>query len=813
MTITEMTKVFKNCREIVASSLHSRFQTPSAQQEAPGGQFHSTRKFIFVDFDSKFLYNFQRPGRRLEEKDLKVPQCYFPEGSSYTHNKTANSNKLKLKRNPSFVKNPFGNDYKTLQFTEKRYGATLNLKITPKNKRYEPPIDIPKGDSDSLDGFDLIMSPTFDHFSFAVRRQSSGVNIWDTSIGGLFFSDQFIQIATYLSSDKLYGFGENIHQTLKHNFTTYTTWGMNSRDRSPDSKNPNVENLYGVQPFYLALEPDGNAHGVFILNSNSQEVTTGPGPHLVYRTIGGLLDLYFFPGPKPEHVIKQYLALIGKPALPAYWALGFQIYRYGYKNVQEVREAVEGVQNAGIPVDVTYADIDYMDVYKDFTLGPNWKDFSAYTDEIHEQGLKLILIWDPAIEATYPTFRRGIDSKAKFIEWPRADLVQRHVQDLYLMAKDTNIMLGVVWPNQHAAFPDFLDPSNATNEWWIKEFEIFHDKIAFDGAWIDMNEPVNFDTNDNSPWLYYSDNHPKSYALQCPQSGNDSKWDVPNYETINVYQWQGREQWSFLASKTLCMFASTGGGSHKFYDTKNLYGWSEARATQQAIHASTKERGVVISRSTFPSSGRFGGHWLGDNTARWEDLRTSIIGVMEFNMFGIPYVGADICGFIGATTEELCLRWQQLGAFHSFSRNHNDINYPLQTPDQWPSVAEATRKANLFRYRHLPYLYTLHFEACLNGGTVVRPPFFEFAEDEETHTLNYQFMWGSALMVVPVVFEGATSVEAYLPKSEDEWYSMYDWDYGREVPSGWHNFTAPQDYLIPVFMRVKNRFFIKNYQC
>ncbi|GMS84497.1 hypothetical protein PENTCL1PPCAC_6672, partial [Pristionchus entomophagus] len=735
-----------------------------------------------------------------------TPYCFMKaEDIGYIATPTGNGDEWSLSKN-SGPRSPWGSDLASLKFSFKDIGDSVtNVRIEDYQKRFEAAdhVDFPRNTEPSTEHLSVKVRNDSNPFSFAVQRKN-GLTLFDTSIGGLIFADKFIQIATTLPSKNMYGWGENLHQEIKHDFTRYTSWGMFARDEPPNSQGLDTKNLYGVHPFYMMMESNGQAHGVLILNANAQEVRTIPVPGYVYRTIGGILDIYFFPGPSPAEVIRQYTAFIGRPMLPAYWALGYQLCRYGYKSLQDMKDRVASVRSYQIPFDVAYADIDYMERYKDFTVGTsNWAGFGDYVRQMHDWGMHNILIFDPAIQADYDSFQRGLDTGASFIEWERQYEVMRSIQDLYPMAKNTKIMLVVVWPDRHVGFPDFLDPTNKTQQWWIDEFKRYHDNVPFDGAWIDMNEPSSFGTNEDHPFFFDDPDHPNIEPLRCPTSGPDADWDIPPYQTEAVYHYGFG---NILATKTVCMRAVQGRGALRLYNTHNLYGWSESRTTQKAVYEATGKRGVVISRSTYPSSGRYAGHWLGDNTATWEDLRSAVIGAQEFNLFGIPYVGSDVCGFNGAASEEMCLRWQQLGSFHSFFRNHNSKDLPYQDPAVWPSVAAASKKANEFRYSMLPYLYSLHYSASLNGDTVIRPVFFEFPHDSETLGLSEQFMWGPSILVIPAVYQGQTEVDGYIPLGETSsitycFYSLYDYSYGQKVTIGRSLFPAPTTFNTPTFVK------------
>jgi lysosomal alpha-glucosidase len=130
-------------------------------------------------------------------------------------------------------------------------------------------------------------------------------------------------------------------------------YGVFGRDQWPTGEN---ENLYGTHPFYMVIEPNGDAFGVLILNSNAQDYKFDEYNEnqamLTYRTIGGIFDVIFFAGPQPEDVIKQYQSVIGNPYMPPYWALGFQLSRYGFNSLNNMNASVMRTISANIPIDV-----------------------------------------------------------------------------------------------------------------------------------------------------------------------------------------------------------------------------------------------------------------------------------------------------------------------------------------------------------------------------------------------------------------------------------------------------------------------------
>lgn len=167
-----------------------------------------------------------------------------------------------------------------------------------------------------------------------------------------------------------------------------------------------------------------------------------------------------------------------------------------------------------------------------------------------------------------------------------------------------------------------------------------------------------------------------------------------------------------------------------------------------------KKRTMIIERSAFSGMGKYGSRWLGDNFSSVEYMSYSVTGVMAHNIIGIPLSGSDICGFIGDTTPELCARWHMVGAFYPFSRNHNAWNNKRQEPylfnhdvyEGTTTFLQIMRRAMRIKYHMIKYYYTELSDIHQSGGTLYKPLFFEFPDDQNAYLdQSYNIMLGSAL--------------------------------------------------------------------
>nr|CAD7447384.1 unnamed protein product [Timema bartmani] len=790
---------------------------------------------------------------------LDIPYCYYPTGyGSYELSDLSDTSAGKsatLKRN---VASYIPNDINTIQIDAKFESQTrLHVRLyDPANQRWEPPLpQLPQvaGGETNTD-YEFVMEES--KIGFQVVRKSTKEVLFNTQdVGGFIFADQFIQMSALLPSNYTYGLGEHRASfPLNMHWQRFTMW---NRDQGPSE----YTNLYGTHPFYLSMETSNNAHGVLLFNSNGMDVLLQPTPAITYRTVGGILDMYFLMGPTPADVVKQYTELIGRPFIPPYWGLGFHLCRYGYADLADTKAAMTRTQDAGIPLDTQWNDLDYMENQNDFTYDTDkFAGLPDFVDELHQNGMHYIPLIDPGVSGseasgTYPPYDRGVE--------------------LGVFIKDSSgtPFLGKVWNPVSTVWPDFTHPDSIT--YWKEMLQSMYDLFEFDGAWIDMNEPANF--LDGS-------------TTGCANS------------TLNSPPYTPAVAGGSLISRTVCMDADQYAGKH--YNLHNMYGFTEAIVTSTTLkdltyslrtyagavpvyvtshslsrqmpvqflsiflswvtsHSLSRQmpvqflsiflfwvtshtlsgqmpvqflsiflswvtshtlsgqmlvqflsiflswgtshslsgrvpvqflsiylslvtshtlsgqmpvqflsiflsllasfrvlaeirakRPFVISRSSFVGMGVYSGHWSGDITSSWSDMAWTVPELLSMSLFGIPLMGADICGFNGDTTVPLCQRWMELGAFYPFSRNHNGKGQRAQDPASLgDEVVTASKKALLVRYSLLPYLYTLFYKAHSQGETVVRPIFFEFPSEESTYRIDTAFMWGPGLLIAPVLQE------------------------------------------------------------
>jgi alpha-D-xyloside xylohydrolase len=223
----------------------------------------------------------------------------------------------------------------------------------------------------------------------------------------------------------------------------------------------------------------------------------------------------------------------------------------------------------------------------------------------------------------------------------------------------------------------------------------------------------------------------------------------------------------------------------------NAYSLLHSKGIYEGQRRVTRDKRVInLTRSSYAGQHRYATiTWSGDICATWETLRRSIPEGLNFCAAGEPYWTLDIGGFFikndptlwfwhgdydagcrgltgpdntepdprdtGCTDpgfHELYTRWLQYAVFLPMFRSHGtDAAREIwRFGDEGNPFYDTIAKYIRLRYQLIPYIYSLAAQVTLNSYTLLRAVALDFSEDEATHNLTDQFLFGSAFMVCPV---------------------------------------------------------------
>lgn len=542
-----------------------------------------------------------------------------------------------------------------------------------------------------------------------------------------------VRVAKQIAAgEHFYGFGERGGLFEKTN-RRLVNW-------TTDPANPHgpaVDPMYIAIPIYLAVQP-GLAYGVFFHNTFRSVFEVGrlPADQLLWQADGGEVDYYVAYGPTPAEVAHSWAALLGVTPLPPYWALGHHQSRWSYMTADEIRAVAAELRRRELPSDAIHFDIDYMRGFRVFTWDPaRFPDPAGLVADLRRDDFHAVTIIDPGVKAdpAYAVYQSGLAG------------------DHFIRTAAGEVAHGYVWPDD-SVFPDFMRPE--TRAWWGEQQRALTE-AGVSGVWNDMNEPVVFD----KPFSE-GGGGAGTLPLEAPQGPADER-------TTHA-------------------------------EVHNLYGLHMARASYEGLRRlRPEERSFTLTRSAYAGIQRWAACWMGDNSSWWEHLELALPQLFGMGLSGVPYVGVDIGGFGDHCTGELLARWIQLGALLPFCRNHASAGTARQEP--WvfgPQVEAIYRDYLSLRYRLLPYLYSLFWDAHRAGAPILRPLVYHYPDDPAAAHIQDQALLGPALLAAPILRPGQTARAVYLP--EGEWF---DWYTGARHAGGRHILADAPLERMPLYAR------------
>ena len=508
------------------------------------------------------------------------------------------------------------------------------------------------------------------------------------------------------------------------------------------------------------------------------------------------LNLFVIDGNSPYDIVKQFRGIIGRSYIPPRYAFGFGQSRWGYKTKDDFRRVAEGYRENGVPLDMVYMDIDYMQNFKDFTLNEeNFQDFPAFVQEMKEKNIRLIPIIDAGVkvEKGYDIYEEGVKNR------------------YFCQREDGSDFVAAVWPGD-THFPDVLNEE--ARKWFGDQYRILTDQ-GIEGFWNDMNEPAIFYSQEGMAELKdmlkdFLENEDGSGITAGEMAADNRNKDEENAAESGKKRFTGPSVWPLMWK--LGSLANSKEDYRRFYHNTrdgrvrhdkvhNLFGYYMTRAAGEAFERiDPDKRFLMFSRSSYIGMHRYGGIWTGDNKSWWSHILLNLKMLPSLNMCGFLYTGADLGGFGADTTRDMLLRWLALGVFTPLMRNHAAQGTREQECYQFENI-EDFRHVIGVRYRLIPYLYSEYMKAALNNDLYFKPLAFVYPEDAMAVQVEDQMMLGDEIMIAPVYTQNAKGRYVYLPEEMKFVKFLPDGTISEEVLGKGHHYVEIALNEVALFIR------------
>ena len=204
---------------------------------------------------------------------------------------------------------------------------------------------------------------------------------------------------------------------------------------------------------------------------------------------------------------------------------------------------------------------------------------------------------------------------------------------------------------------------------------------------------------------------------------------------------------------------------------------------------------IMWARAAWAGSQRYPLHWGGDAATTNTGMLGTLRAGLSFGLSGFSFWSHDMGGFVKSTPEDLYCRWLPFGFLTSHTRAHGA---PPTEPWLYDSkrVQDVFRKSAEMKYRLMPYVYAQAKECTEKGLPMLRALFVEFPDDPGAWKVDDEYLFGSQILVAPLLESGITGRTVYLP--EGKWI---DYQTEKVYEGGWHKIEAGS---LPIIMLVRD---------